>query len=77
MKIALLAYLLTMGAEEHSHPLAKVDGASLLDRCTVLTDQPAFDFPISRTLGVKVDYEFTPDWLDGPWALSYSIALTR
>ncbi len=62
MKDFLYAYLLFAGVETEpvrATPLESVQ-PGLADRCNTLADQPTFDFPISRELGVKVGYVFKP-----------------
>lgn len=38
-------------------PLAE---SPLLDRCEELANQPLFDFPLSREIGVPINYQWEP-----------------
>jgi hypothetical protein len=48
-------------ADAPSNPMATEPTVSpLLDRCVEIANQRLFDFPISREVGVPIDYQWQP-----------------
>jgi hypothetical protein len=65
MKPTVLCLLLGIAglanADAPSNPMATEPTVSpLLDRCLEIAKQPLFDFPISREVGVPIDYQWQP-----------------
>jgi hypothetical protein len=50
----------------------------LYDQCIALVDEPTFDFPISRAIGVETEYRFEPTQEPEHYRIfSFNIAMTQ
>ena len=53
------------------------DVTPLFDKCVTLADEPTFEFPISRAIGVDLEYRFEPPQMPEQRSFSFTIAVTR
>ncbi|TWU32773.1 hypothetical protein Q31b_58160 [Novipirellula aureliae] len=49
----------------------------VFDKDVAIADEPVFDFPISRAIGVDIDYRFEPPQMPEQRVFSFLIALSR
>ncbi|TWU17790.1 hypothetical protein Pla52o_50050 [Novipirellula galeiformis] len=80
MKLTVLCSLLGLFAlanagESVSRKTTQPNVSPLFDRCVEIANQPLFDFPISREVGVSINYEWEPPKPTDTQVFSFLIAM--